>query len=91
MSELLIGLMDDFNLDELCLCVNDLIPFLIKSGYRVSRSAIKKVLKENWKLSPVHQPTRYQRFIYTPYGNINQVSAKGRYYQVERSHITEFC
>ena len=87
----LIGLMEDNELDKICICVNDLIPFLIKSGYRVSRSSIKKVLREIWKLTPIHQPTRYQRLSYLPDGSIHQVSAQGRYYQVERSLLMEFC
>jgi hypothetical protein len=91
MSEILIGLIDDFELNEICMCVNDLIPFLIKSGYRVSRSSIKKILRENWKLTPIHQPTRYQRLAYLPDGSIHKVSAQGRYYQVERALLMEFC
>ena len=91
MSEILIGLMDDFDLNEICFCVNDLIPFLIKSGYRVSRTNIKKVLKDIWKVTPIHQPTRYQRLSYLPDGGIHQVSAQGRYYQIARSLLMEFC
>jgi hypothetical protein len=91
MSEIILGLMDDFELEEVCMCVNDMIPFLIKSGYRVSRSNILKVLKEHWKLTPVNQASTYKRFKYSHDSVIDGVKSKGRYYRIDRSVLVNNC
>ena len=90
MSEILISLMDDFELDEICVCVNDLIPYLIKAGHRISRIVIIKVLKEHWKIEPVSNTHQYTRYVICNDGSVVPVSAKGRYYRVEKSKLLHF-
>lgn len=91
MSEILLGIMDDFGWDEVDICINDIIPFLTKAGYRVNRSSIKKVLKEAWNLNPIHQPIRYNRLTYRQDGSITTVVSQGRFYKVSRAALVEFC
>ena len=91
MSEMLLSLMDDFELNEINFCVNDIIPFLTRFGYRTTRSQIIKVLKEQWKLSPINHVSTYKRIAYSPDGGTYQVSSKGRYYILKRDEIMGFC
>lgn len=91
MSEILLGLMDDFELDQICVCVNDIIPFLTRSGYRATRSQIIKTLKDQWKLSPIDHVSTYKRIAYLPDGSTHQVSSKGRYYIINRGKLMDFC
>jgi hypothetical protein len=91
MSEILLGIMDDFGWDEVDMCINDIIPFLTKSGYRVNRASIKKVLKEIWKINPIHQPIRYKRLAYLQDGSIHTVTSQGRFYKIGRASLMEFC
>jgi hypothetical protein len=91
MSEIILGIMDDFGWDEVDMCINDIIPFLTKAGYRVNRASIKKVLKEIWNITPIHQPIRYKRLAYLQDGSIHQVTAQGRFYKITRASLMEFC
>jgi hypothetical protein len=91
MSEILLGIMDDFDCDEVDMCINDIIPFLVKSGFRVNRASIKKVLKDIWNVTPVSTPNRYKRLVYLSDGTIQQVASQGRYYRIRRSELEEFC
>jgi hypothetical protein len=89
MAVILIGIMDDYELEEIQFCINDLIPYLIKSGYRASRQAIIKVLKENWNIEPVHNTHQYTRYAMLSDGSVTSVLAKGRFYKVSRAEITK--
>lgn len=89
MSQIVLGLMDDFELDELCVCVNDLIPFLTKSGYRISRAAIIHVLRGCWNIEPSINSHKYTRYTLGIDGSTSQVPAKGRYYKVTRTKMDE--
>jgi hypothetical protein len=91
MAEILVGLMDDFEQEEIQFCINDVIPVLSRSGFRVARTAIKKVVKECWQLTPMHQPTRYNRLMYLSDGSLHKASAQGRYFEVSRTFLLEFC
>ena len=91
MAEILVGLMDDFEQEEIQFCINDIIPVLSRSGFRVARTAIKKVLKECWQLTPMHQPARYNRLMYLSDGSLHKTSEKGRYFEVSRTFLLEFC
>ena len=88
---MLLSLMDDFELNEINFCINDIIPFLTRFGYRTTRSQIIKVLKEQWKLSPINHVSTYKRIAYSPDGGTYQVSSKGRYYILKRDEIMGFC
>ena len=89
MAVILIGIMDDYELEEIQFCINDLIPYLIKSGYRASRQAIIKVLRENWNIEPIHNTHPYTRYAMLSDGSVTSVQAKGRYYKVSRAEITK--
>jgi hypothetical protein len=89
MSEILLGLLDDFELNEICLCVYDLIPYLIKAGHRIARTAIIKVLRDRWEIQPVQNSHQYTRYALSNDGTITPVHGKGRYYKVTRKSITE--
>ena len=91
MSEIIIGIMDDFGWDEVDMCINDMIPFLTKAGYRVNRVSIKKVLKEIWNINPINKPNRYKRLTYLADGSIQTFAAQGRFYRITRASLEEFC
>ena len=91
MSAILLGLMDNFELNEIHFCINDIIPFLTRSGYRATRSQIIKLLKEQWKISPINHVSTYKRIAYLPDGGTHQVSSKGRYYIIKREELLDFC
>jgi hypothetical protein len=91
MSAILLGLMDNFELNEIHFCINDIIPFLTRSGFRATRSQIIKLLKEQWKISPINHVSTYKRIAYLPDGSTHQVSSKGRYYIINRAELMDFC
>ena len=90
MSEILMGLMDDFALDEIYVCVNDMIPYFMKSGYRISRTSIIKVLREQWNIEPASNTHKYTRYALGNDGSITPVQAKGRCYRVEKNKLLKF-
>ena len=88
MAEIIMGIMDDFEKNEICICVNDLIPYLTKAGHRISRPGIIKVLRENWKIEPINNTLQYTRYALGNDGSIIPIQAKGRYYKVNRNKIS---
>ena len=90
MSEILMGLMDDFALDEIYVCVNDMIPYLMKSGYRISRTSIIKVLREQWNIEPVSNTHKYTRYALGNDGSITPVQAKGTLSKLEKNLLAFF-
>jgi hypothetical protein len=91
LSEILIGIMEDHELDRIDLCLNDIIPFLTRAGYRATRSQIKNILREIWKISPASNASTYKRIAYLPDGSMHQIPAKGRCYTIQRDELMNFC
>jgi hypothetical protein len=89
MSEILLGLMDDYEKEEISVCINDLIPYLTKAGHRISRPAIIKVLRESWNIEPINNTHQYTRYAIGHDGSVTPIQAKGRYYKVTREKITQ--
>ena len=91
LSEILIGIMDDHELEQIQLCINDIIPFLTRAGYRATRSQIKQILREIWKISPASNASTYKRIVYLQDGSTHAVSAKGRCYTIRKDDLMDFC
>ncbi len=87
MMEILTGLMEDFELENISFCVNDLIPILSKSGFKISRQAILKVLRDDWQLAPMTNAFPYARYMILSDGTMVTGEAKGRYYNISRSNL----
>jgi hypothetical protein len=91
LSEILMGIMDDHELEQIQLCVNDIIPFLTRAGYRATRSQIKQILREMWRISPASNASTYKRIVYLQDGSTHPVSAKGRCYTIRKDDLMDFC
>ena len=87
MMEILTGLMEDFELESISFCVNDLIPILSKSGFKISRQAILKVLRDDWQLAPMTNAFPYTRYMILSDGTMVTGESKGRYYNITRSNL----
>ena len=46
-SEILLGLMEDFRLEEIFFYVNDWIPYISITGYNIGRTTIINVIRES--------------------------------------------
>jgi len=89
MMEILTGLMEDFELESISFCVNDLIPILSKSGYKISRQAILKVLRDEWDLAPAGNTFAYTKYTMLNDGTMVTGEAKGRYYTINRKEMND--
>ncbi|MDZ7607205.1 MAG: hypothetical protein U5K79_16810 [Cyclobacteriaceae bacterium] len=87
MMEILTGLMEDFELESISFCVNDLIPILSKSGFKSLRQAILKVLRDDWQLSPMTNAFPYTRYMILSDGTMVTGESKGRYDNFTRSSL----
>ena len=89
--DLCLDLMDSVGIDSFSFVSGDLRLMLTDKGIKADDSAIRKVLKDLWKLSPRASASAYDQYIYgvAIAGNYTCHQGKGRYYTVTREMLHE--
>ena len=60
---------------------------LEQHGYKVTRSYIRKILNEKWKLEQYPHPSNFMTYRYEPNGILLKIETKGRYYTLKQEDI----
>ena len=88
MSHLLLTIMDEKVVGEICFSLSDMQDWLQKKGFRGQDSGtIRKVLQEHWKLLPNENSNAYTQYRLASDGGIYEYSHKGRYYKLTQSEV----
>ena len=85
---LLMG-MDHFNIDDIQLCPIDALQLLNRTRIKTDLTQLRRLLKNSWKLENQKNTLCYQRLVWWGDGSIEQREAKGRYFNISRSFLTE--
>jgi hypothetical protein len=87
----MLSIIDEFELDEICFCINDVQDWLSRKGFRAVESLqIKRILQNEWKLEPADNSLSYNRYKFLGDGTMSEDSAKGRYYKLSKEDVIKF-
>lgn len=82
-------IIDAMQLTEICITNTQAQSFLQRSGIRVSRSRVRKILEENWDLIQHPNSANYTSYSFNSSGQIIVSEAKGRYYKIASEKIDQ--
>lgn len=75
-------IMESRELTEFCLTNTHAKKLLERSGLTVSRSYVRKILEEDWKLKQYPNASNFTAYQYDSTGSIFEKEEKGRYYKI---------
>ncbi len=75
-------IMESRELTEFCLTNTHAKKLLERSGFTVSRSYVRKILEEVWKLKQYPNASNFTAYQYDSSGSIYEKDEKGRYYKI---------
>src|SRR5207237_674530 len=88
MSQILVMIIDQKELSEICFSLSDMQDCLQKKGFRgYDSNGMRKVLQDTWKLSPSENSNSYTEYRLSTDGCINEYSYKGRFYKLSQSEV----
>jgi len=85
----IIEIIDNYELNEFQFCINDLQNLLTKTPYKETKTQLKNIVREEWKLSPAENSLKYKKFSIINDGTIVESSSKGRFYTLKKSFLEE--
>lgn len=87
--QILSDLIEEFELEEIQMCLSDPISFLKNSGiYYCHRSDVKDIFQSSWQLTPVSNSNSYTKYCVGNDGHVFTANnAKGRFYTVSKDLI----
>ncbi|MFH6964700.1 primase-helicase family protein [Flavobacterium plurextorum] len=85
----LLNVMESIDIEILEFSISDLLNILNKFKIKYDAIEIKKIIKENWKLSPSPNSNKYQKITVTNDLDIYQNQAKGRHYIILKNFLVE--
>lgn len=75
-------IMESRELEEFCLTNTHAKKLLERSGFSVSRSHVRRILEEVWKLKQYPNASNFTAYQYDLTGSIYEKEEKGRYYKI---------
>ncbi len=88
MSQILLTIVDQKELSEICFSLSDMQEWLQKKGFRgYDSNSIKKVLQDSWKLIPSENSNAYTQYRFGLDGSLYEYSHKGRYYKLSQKEV----
>ncbi len=66
-----------------------LLHALNKTRVKTDLTQLRRLLKNDWKLNNQNNSNSYQKFVIWTDGDINLVEAKGRYFTIEKTFLTQ--
>ncbi|SNT28814.1 hypothetical protein SAMN05421640_3204 [Ekhidna lutea] len=83
------GIVEDFELEEIQVCLTDLLPFLKQSSIKASRFEIKQIFEGEWNLSSRENSYTYTRYELVGGAIVARSQQKGRYYTISKELLNE--
>jgi hypothetical protein len=88
MSQILMVIIDQKELSEICFSLSDMQDWLQKKGFRgYDSNSIRKVLQDHWKLNRSENSNSYTQYRLSSDGSIYEYSYKGRFYKLSQSEV----
>lgn len=88
MAQILLTIVDQKELSEICFSLSDIQEWLQKKGFRgYDSNSIRKVLQDNWKLTPSENSNSYIQYRLSSDGSIYEYNYKGRYYKLSQNEV----
>ena len=81
--------MEKFDLEAVDLCPIDALHVLNKTRVRTDLTQLRRLLKNDWKLSNQDNSYSYRKMVIWSDGDIHMADAKGRYFTVEKDFLTK--
>ena len=66
-TELLLDIMSNMNVESVSFCLNDLVTLLLYSQVKVVKYQVRKVVQEVWKLTSAHNSLSYTAYEFAPH------------------------
>jgi hypothetical protein len=80
-------IMENEGLDSFSFINQNARTLLERHGYKVTRSYIRKILNEKWKLEQYPHPSNFMTYRYETNGVLLKIETKGRYYTLTQKDI----
>ncbi len=88
MAQILLTIVDQKELREICFSLSDMQEWLQKKGFRgYDTNSIRKVLQETWELTPSENSNSYIQYRLSSDGSIYEYNYKGRYYKLSQNEV----
>ncbi|PKQ43835.1 primase-helicase family protein [Confluentibacter flavum] len=89
LASILMGVIEKFDLEAVDLCPMDALLALNRTRVKTDLTQLRRLLKKDWKLSNKDNSNSYQKFVIWTDGDMTLVDAKGRYFTIAKSFLTE--
>lgn len=89
LASVLMGVIEKFDLEAVDLCPMDALLALNRTRVKTDLTQLRRLLKNDWRLSNKDNSNSYRKFVIWTDGDINLIDAKGRYFTVEKSFLTQ--
>ena len=89
LASILLSVMEKFDLEAVDLCPIDALHVLNKTRVRTDLTQLRRLLKNDWKLTNQDNSNSYQKIVIWSDGDIHMADAKGRYFTVEKDFLTK--
>ncbi len=89
LASILLSVIEKFDLEAVDLCPMDALLALNKTRVKTDLTQLRRLLKRDWKLCNQDNSNSYQKFVIWTDGDINLMDAKGRYFTVEKTFLTQ--
>jgi Family of unknown function (DUF5906) len=89
LANILINIIENLDVEKLDFCFTDLQNILNKFRIKYDAAEIKKIIRDNWKLSQAKNSNQYEKITVTNDLDFYQNSSKGRYYTISRKFLSE--
>lgn len=86
---IIISVMEKFDIDNVKLCPIDALNALNRTRVKTDLTQLRRVLKNDWRLTNQKNSNSYQKFIILSDGDIIQTEAKGRYYTIDKAFLSK--
>ena len=90
MTELLLDIMSNMNVESVSFCLNDLVTLLLYSQVKAEKYQVRKVVQEVWKLTSAHNSLSYTAYEFAPHRECHYEPKRktGRFYTVTKEQLT---
>src|SRR5680860_388686 len=89
LASILFSVMEKFELEEIHLCPIDALHLLNKTRVKTDLTQLRKLLKNDWKLTNQDNSNKYQKITIWNDGDIHMTDAKGRYFTVKKDFLNK--
>jgi len=87
--EIIKGIMESKEIDELCFTNSNIKNLLERSGFRISRTGVRNIIEGNWQLKQHPNASNYTCYQYDMSGFLLEHQEKGRYYRISKTELNE--